>query len=110
MSPIQLPTHKLYKDNNNRHAKVEEEVPMRLQPYTKNYRPLRDAESGRNSLPQGRAHQLVIQYQMVSLENRHTHNIIQAEQGVFMYIRHAWMDITSPLHPLTYPLSFPSMR
>jgi hypothetical protein len=34
---------------------------------SKNYRQLRNAESRRNSLPQGRAHELVVQYQMVSL-------------------------------------------
>ena len=29
----------------------------------------RNAENGRNSLPQGKAHQLVIRYQVVSPEN-----------------------------------------
>jgi hypothetical protein len=46
---------------------------MRPQPYTENCRPLRKAESRRNSLPQERARQLLIQYQMVSPEHTHTH-------------------------------------
>lgn len=50
---------------------------------TKNYRQLRDAESRRNSLTQGRAHALGIQYQMVGPENVHTSNIIQTEQAIF---------------------------
>ena len=40
-------------------------------------------KSGRKS-SQGRAHPLVIQYQMVSSENIHVNNIIQTEQVVFM--------------------------
>ena len=55
-------------------------------PYTENYGQLRHAESGRNSLPQGRARQLVIPYQMVSPENIHARNIIQTEQAVAMYL------------------------
>lgn len=35
----------------------------RSQSYRKNYRQVRDAESGRNSLPQERALQLPVQYQ-----------------------------------------------
>lgn len=35
------------------------------------------------SLPWGRAHQLVIQYQMMRLESMHTSNIIQTEQEIF---------------------------
>ena len=33
---------------------------------------LKNAESGKNCLPQGGEHQLVIQYQMASLENIHS--------------------------------------
>jgi hypothetical protein len=36
-----------------------------------------------NSLVQGRAPQLVIQYQVVSPESIHTNNILQIEQVVF---------------------------
>lgn len=50
-------------------------APMRPQPYTKNKRQLRNAESGGHSVPQGRAHQLVSQHQNVSPENIHTSNI-----------------------------------
>lgn len=39
--------------------------------------------TGKNSFPQGRAHQLAIQYQMVSLESICTSHIIQTEQVVF---------------------------
>jgi hypothetical protein len=56
---------------------------MRPQPYTNNYRQLRSAESGRESLPKGGAHQLVVQYQMVSLKNIHTRNTIQAGLVIF---------------------------
>ena len=48
----------------NKHAKVGRQNPKRNKPYTKIYRQQRTSESGRNSL-QGRAHQLVIQYQMI---------------------------------------------
>lgn len=40
---------------------------------------------GRNILPQARAHQLVIQYHVVSPENGHASNIIQTEQAVHGY-------------------------
>lgn len=36
-------------------------------------------------LPQGREHQLLIQYQTVSPENIHRSNIIQNKQVVFVY-------------------------
>ena len=78
----------LNKDS-NRHANVDRGNPMRPQPYTRNYR---DAESGRNHPPQGRAHQLVIQYQMVSPENIHQGNLTLSEKvaltylGIYMYI------------------------
>lgn len=59
-----------------------EESPRCPQADTVNYSPLRNAESGRNSLPQ-RVPQLVIQYQMVSPENIHTNDFIQV---VFMHL------------------------
>jgi hypothetical protein len=49
-----------------------------LQSCTKNYRKLKNIES--KSFPQGRAHQLVSQYQMVRPKNVHTSNIIWTEQ------------------------------
>lgn len=49
---------------------------MSPQPYSKNYRQQRDAENQRNSLIQGRVHQLVVHYQMVNLENTHTQVIV----------------------------------
>lgn len=39
-----------------------------------------------NSLLQGRAHELVTQYQMASPENTHTNDTTRTEQGVFMYL------------------------
>lgn len=38
--------------------------------------------NGRNSLPQERTHQLVVQYQMVSTENIHASNNSQEKQAV----------------------------
>lgn len=46
----------------------EERKTQEASSYTKNDRQLSSTESGRNSLPRGRAHQLVIQYHMVILE------------------------------------------
>lgn len=48
---------------------------MKSQLYTQNCRQLGNAEVGRNSLLQGKAHHLLAQYQMVSLENIYTLNI-----------------------------------
>ena len=56
---------------------------MGPQPYTKNHTQVRKAESRRNYLPQGRAHQFVIQYQMLLSENVHTSYITQTVQVVF---------------------------
>ena len=56
-------------DDTNRHDNMGRENIRRPQPSTKNYQQLRNAESGKNSLPQGRTQQLVIQYQMVNPEN-----------------------------------------
>lgn len=55
----------------------------RLQHYTKSYRHLKNDEQGRNHLSQEREHQLIIQYQMISPENKNTCNIIQTENTVF---------------------------
>jgi hypothetical protein len=68
---------------------------MKSQPYQQ----LRSAKSGRNSLPQGRAHQLVIQHQVVSHEIIHASNIMQINQVAFIclgiYISiHMYMHIT----------------
>lgn len=58
----------------------------RPQPYTTSYRQLRNGESG-SSLPHGRVHWLIIQYQMVNPENIHAINIIQTKQVEFTYLR-----------------------
>ena len=57
-------------------------------PYTKNCRQLRNAESKRNHLLQGGAHQWVIQHPLVSPENIHTSNTALAER-VALFIRSA---------------------
>lgn len=46
------------------------EKAVKLQPYTKNNRKLRNTDSERKSPPQGRAHQFVIQYQVISPGNK----------------------------------------
>lgn len=56
--------------------------PTRPLPCTKNYRQLRNAESGGNSLPQGRVQQLVLHFQKVNLKTHY--NIVQIAQVVFM--------------------------
>lgn len=45
----------------NIHLKLDGEKSSRPQPYAKNYRQLRKARNGKGDLPQGRAHQLVIE-------------------------------------------------
>jgi hypothetical protein len=62
------------KGHTNKYAKVDEGKPKRPQPYTLYYKELRNFKSGRNSILQGRAHQLVIQYQKVSLEGIYSSN------------------------------------
>ena len=54
---------------------------------TKNYRQLRNVESGRNSLLQGRAHQLDSPYQLIIPESTYTSNIIQTEEVAVMHLR-----------------------
>lgn len=59
---------------------MDEEKFRRLQSYTKKYRQLVYVENGRNSIPQGKAHQLIVQCQKVSPKNIHTGKIIHTEQ------------------------------
>lgn len=58
------------------HAKGDLAKPVRTQPHRKNYKQLCNAEVGRNSLPQGKAHHLVVQYQMKT----YIQSITQVEQ------------------------------
>jgi hypothetical protein len=51
MSPTRLPKHELNEDDTSRHAMVDREKPTRPQPCTGGYKILRNAQSGRNSLP-----------------------------------------------------------
>lgn len=44
---------------------------------------LRNSDSGRNSLPQGRAHRWVLQYAMINQENIHMSNSIEIPQVIF---------------------------
>lgn len=48
----------------------------------------KDAESGRNGLPHGTAHPLVIQYQMLSPEDVHTSNIIHTDHVLLLTYVH----------------------
>lgn len=47
-------------------------------------RQLRNANSGRNGLPQGKTHELMIQYQKVNPEYIHADNI-RTDKAVFLY-------------------------
>lgn len=65
--------------DSHRHAKVDGVEITRPQLYTRNYRQLKNTETRRNNLPQIRAHQKALQYQMANPENIHTSNITQTE-------------------------------
>lgn len=54
--------------------------------YTKSYRQLWSAESERNIHPQGRAYQLVIQYQMISPENVHIQVALYTVSRIYLSI------------------------
>lgn len=62
-TPIKSHKHELSKDSNNVHSKVGE--PTRPQPYTKNYRSVKNVKSRKSNPPQGRKHKWVIQFQAV---------------------------------------------
>lgn len=51
-----------------------------------NYRQLTNIYSGRISLPQGRPHQWVTQYQTVNPENTHIGSTIRTEMVVFLFL------------------------
>jgi len=70
VSPTWLPKHDLNKKDTDGHAMEVREL-TRLQPKQRTTGNQKNAENWRNSLPQGRVHQLAIQYQIVSPENRH---------------------------------------
>jgi hypothetical protein len=69
------------------------------QRFTKNYKQLKNLESRRSSPPRGRAHWLVIQYQMVNPESIRTSDIVHTEQGVFVfrciYIAYTYMHVVA---------------
>lgn len=58
----------------------------------------RNLEIRRNSLLQGSAHQLVIQYQMLSPKNMCTTNIVQTKQFIF---RNIYANINTFMHAAT---------
>lgn len=66
---------------------------MRTQPYTRNYRKQREAESKRNSLLQGKA-----QGKVGSPENVHTRNIVRTEQAIFRNTHCVYMYVTVSIH------------
>lgn len=57
---------------------------LRLQPYTRDYRQLRDTEDEKKLSP---GNGMSITNRMVNPENIHTSNIIQTEKVVFMNLR-----------------------
>lgn len=61
--------HDVNKNDTSGHANEHGGNPECPQPYTENYRQPRNVESGTKSLLQGRAHQSVIRYQMLSSED-----------------------------------------
>lgn len=63
-----------YKDYTNGHTKAYGETPIRFQPHTKNSRQQRKAGSRTGSLFPGRAHQVLVQHQIVFPENIYTSN------------------------------------
>ena len=58
----------------------------RPQPERKNQRQLSSAERGRNCLPQGRTHGLVMQFQMASPENIYTSSIYRLHLCIYVYV------------------------
>lgn len=70
----------------SKEKKKKKQGRLKSQPFTKNCRQLRNAKSGRKSLfSQGRAHQMITQYQVLSPENTHTNSVIQTEQVAFTH-------------------------
>lgn len=63
-----------------------EQVPETLSLH-KEVRQLSKTRSWRSGLPHGKAHRLVVQWQVVSSENRRNSNIIQTEQAIFSYLK-----------------------
>lgn len=53
VSATWLPKHGLKKDSTSGHAQIDEETPMKPQHYPKNFKELRETESGRGGRPQG---------------------------------------------------------
>jgi hypothetical protein len=95
--------HEVSKDNN---AKEDKKMFRRPQPCSKNCRQLRSAESGMNSLPQGRACQLVIQYQIGTPEKVHTNNIMQNKQVGLIYLRiYIYIQVHIHMHIHIYACS-----
>lgn len=75
-----MPKHKLTKDDTNGHEKPDRETLTRPQSYIKDYWYLRNVGNGRDDLSQGKAHQLLVQGQMVSPENEYIVNIIRTRK------------------------------
>lgn len=86
--------HELNCDNNG-HANMNRESTKSLNPRQSNYQnylSVRNAEK-RNSLFQGSAQQVVIQYQVVSPGNVHTNNIKQSRLYLCMYNIYEYIHI-----------------
>lgn len=74
-----MPKQELDKYKTSRYTKETGKKPTMPQPCTKNYRQLRNTKIGKNSPSQGRAHQLNIQNQTLSQENKYISNSIGNE-------------------------------
>lgn len=74
-------------DNTHRNVNADGEKPTKPHSYTK----FRFADSKRNSLPQGRAHHLVFQCQIITPDNIHMSNIIQIEAGTFNNVYYIYL-------------------
>ena len=66
-------------------TKWTRKIPRSLNP-SQELKAIKKARNRSSGLPQGRAHQYIVQCQMVSSENICTGNIIQTEQVIFKHI------------------------
>lgn len=95
---IYMKSNFLNEDINNRHANMDGgRVSHQVSIYTKSYRQPRHAEGRRNGLPQGRAHQLDIQYQMVLVVKTYVQilwyrqQVVVTDLGMYVYVRQQLM-------------------
>lgn len=95
---IYMKSNFLNEDINNRHANMDAgRVSHQVSTYTKSYRQPRHAEGRRNGLPQGRAHQLDIQYQMILVVKTYVQilwyrqQVVVTDLGMYVCVRQQLM-------------------